>query len=67
MVTKILAWSSFGTMLVFAGLALGVLAAWKNLGGSGPTLVWFVALPLLGISILLAVALLAWSVFGSDT
>lgn len=67
MVTKILAWSSFGTMLLFAIIALVSLYAWKSLGGTGPLLVWFVALPLLVISILLAVALLVWSVVGSDS
>jgi len=67
MVTKILAWSSFGTMLVFAVVALVSLYAWNGLGSSGPTLIWFVALPLLVISILLAVALLVWSTFGSDS
>ena len=67
MVTKILAWSSFGTMLLFAILALVSLYAWKDLGGTGPLLVWFGALPLLVISILLAVALLVWSVVGSDS
>ena len=67
MVTKILAWSSFGTMLVFAIVALTSLFMWNSLGRSGPTLVWFLALPLLVISILLAVALLVWSVFGSDS
>ena len=67
MVTKILAWSSFGTMLLFAILALVSLYAWKDLGGTGPLLVWFGALPLLVISILLAVTLLIWSVVGSDS
>jgi hypothetical protein len=67
MVTKILAWSSFGTMLLFAVLALVSLYAWNDLGGSGPLLVWFGALPLLVISILLAVALLVWSAVGSDS
>ena len=61
MVTKILAWSSFGTMLLFAVLALVSLFAWSSLGAAGPRLIWFGALPLLVISILLAVALLVWS------
>jgi hypothetical protein len=67
MVTKILAWSSFGTMLLFAILAVVSLYAWNDLGDTGPTLVWFVALPLLVTSILLAVAVLVWSAFGSDS
>ena len=65
--TKMLAWSSFGTMLVFAIVSLVSLYAWKDLGGTGPVLVWFVALPLLVISILLAVALLVRSALGSDS
>ena len=67
MVMKILAWSSFGTMLLFAILAVVSLYAWNDLGDTGPTLVWFVALPLLVTSILLAVAVLVWSAFGSDS
>ena len=63
MVTKILAWSSFGTMLLFAILALVSLFAWEDLGDTGPTLIWFAALPLLVTSILLALALLVWSAF----
>ena len=66
MVTKILAWSSFGTMLLFAILAVVSLVWWNDLGTTGPALVWYGALPLLVISILLAVALLVWSAFESN-
>ena len=66
MVTKILAWSSFGTMLLFAILAVVSVVWWRDLGTTGPALVWFGALPLLVISILLAVALLVWSAFESN-
>jgi hypothetical protein len=63
MVTKILAWSSFATMLLFAILAVGGLIYWQDLGESGPTLIWYGALPLLMTSILLALTLLVWSAF----
>ena len=63
MVTKILAWSSFGTMLLFAILSIVSLLYWQDLEETGPLLVWFGALPLLVISILLAVAVLVWSPF----
>ena len=67
MVTKILAWSSLGTMLLFAVLSLVSLFWWRDLGDVAPALVWFGALPLLAISILLAVALLARSAFTPDS
>jgi hypothetical protein len=67
MITKILAWSSFGTMLLFAVLALVSLYAWEDLGETGPMLVWFGALPLLVTSILLAVAILVVSAFDSGS
>jgi hypothetical protein len=67
MVTKILAWTSFATMLLFSAISVGSLIYWQDLGDTGPTLIWLVALPLLGTSILLAVALLVWSAFQSDS
>ncbi len=67
MVTKILAWSSFGTMLLFAILSLVSLFFSRDLAATGPKLVWFVAIPLLVISILSALALLVWSAVGSDS
>jgi len=67
MVTKILAWSSFGTMLLFAILSIVSLLYWADLEETGPLLVWFGALPLLVISILLAVTLLVWSAFESKS
>jgi hypothetical protein len=58
MLTKVLAWSSFATALLFAILGVTGLFAWNALGDTAPLLVWFGAIPLLAISILLAIALL---------
>ena len=67
MVTKILAWSSFGTMLLAALIALAALFYRQDLGETGRTLVWYVAVPVLVVSILLAVALLVWSAFDTES
>ncbi|MFM9058991.1 MAG: hypothetical protein ACKOSQ_07705 [Planctomycetaceae bacterium] len=67
MVTKILAWSSFGTMLLSAIIALVALFYRPDLGETARTLVWYVALPVLIVSIVLAVALLVWSAFDTES
>ena len=67
MVTKILAWSSFGTMLLSAIIALVALYYRPDLAETGRTLVWYVALPVLIVSIVLAVALLVWSAFDTES
>ena len=67
MVTKILAWSSFGTMLLSAVIALVALFYRQDLAETGRTLVWYVAVPVLILSIVLAVALLVWSAFDTES
>ncbi|MFM7108435.1 MAG: hypothetical protein ACKOZU_07535 [Planctomycetaceae bacterium] len=67
MVTKILAWSSFGTMLLSAVVALAALFYRQDLGETARTLVWYVAIPLIVVSIVLAVTLLVWSAFDTES
>lgn len=67
MVSKILAWSAFGTTILFAILAVVSLFYRRDLGDSWPLLVWYGVIPLLALSILLAVALLVWSAFARDS
>jgi uncharacterized sodium:solute symporter family permease YidK len=68
MVVKLLAWSTVVTAILFVVLALTALFAWESLGDTAGTLVWYGAIPLIVVSILLALTLLAWTVFqsGSD-
>ena len=66
MVQKVLAWSSLGLALLFVILGVTGLFAWDALGDTGPLLVWFGAIPLLVISILLAIALLVCAALFSD-
>lgn len=63
MLPKLLAWLSFATALLFAALALVVLFGGESLDGMGPTVMLMVGMPLLVISVLLAVALLILSAF----
>ena len=58
MLSKVLAWSSFATALLFVILGVTGLFAWDSLGDTAPLLVWFGAIPVLVISILLAITLL---------
>lgn len=67
MVPKLLAWSAFGLALLFAILMLTAIFAGSSLGDSAPLLVYWGAVPLLGLGILLAVVLLITSAFSSDT
>jgi hypothetical protein len=66
MLSKVLAWSSFATALLFVILGVTGLFAWDALGDTGPLLVWFGAIPLLAISILLAIALLVCNALFPD-
>ena len=66
MLSKVLAWSSFATALLFVILGVTGLFAWDSLGDTAPLLVWFGAIPLLVISILLAIALLVCTALFPD-
>jgi hypothetical protein len=66
MLSKVLAWSSFASALLFAVLAVTGLFAWDALGETAPMLIWFGAIPLLGLSILLAIALLVCTTLFPD-
>ncbi|RLS79309.1 MAG: hypothetical protein DWI03_02140 [Planctomycetota bacterium] len=61
MLPKILAWASLACTLLFAILAVVLIVYWKDLQDSAVTLVWFGALPLVSVAILLALALLVAS------
>ncbi len=67
MLPKVLAWSSLGTAMLFVILMMTAIFAGDSLGESAPLLVFWGAVPSLGISILLAVALLIMSAFSSDS
>jgi hypothetical protein len=67
MVSKLLAWSALGLALLFVILMLTAIFAESSLGDAAPLLVYWGAIPLLGIAILLAVALLVISSFPSDS
>jgi hypothetical protein len=66
MLSKVLAWSSFVTALLFVILGVTGLFAWDSLGDTAPLLVWFGAIPLLVISILLAITLLVCTAIFPD-
>jgi len=66
MLSKVLAWSSFFTALLFVILGVTGLFAWDSLGDTAPLLVWFGAIPLLVISILLAITLLVCTAIFPD-
>ena len=63
MLPKLLAWLSFATALLFAALALAGLFGGDAFGDMVPMLILWIGLPLLVVSILLAVALLILSAF----
>jgi hypothetical protein len=67
MLSKVLAWSALALAIVFAAVMLTALFAGEALGDSAPLLVFFGAIPLLGLGILLAVVLLIASAFSSDS
>ena len=66
MLSKVLAWSSFVAALLFVILGVTGLFAWDSLGDTAPLLVWFGAIPLLVISILLAITLLVCTAIFPD-
>ena len=67
MLSKLLAWSALGLALLFVILMLTAIFAGSSLGAAAPLLVYWGAIPLLGIAILLAVVLLVISSFSSDS
>jgi hypothetical protein len=67
MLSKVLAWSALGTALLFVVLMATAIFANSSLGDSAPLLVYWGAVPLLVVSILLAITLLVMSAFSSDS
>jgi hypothetical protein len=67
MLSKVLAWSALALAIVFAVVMLAAMFAGEAIGDSAPLLVYFGAIPLLGLGILLAVVLLIASAFSSDS
>jgi hypothetical protein len=67
MIPKVLAWSSLATAMLFVALSLTCVFAWDSLGDTGPMLARFGAIPLLSVSILLALVLLVVSAFQSNS
>ena len=67
MLPKVLAWSALASALLFAVLMLMAILAHSSLGDVAPLLVYWGAVPLLGLGIILAVVLLVTSAFSSDT
>jgi len=65
MVPKLLAWTAFALTLVFAVIALVAVFARTSLGDNALPLVLYAALPLLGLAMLVAVALLVLAAFRS--
>jgi len=66
MLVKLLTWSAFVSALLFVILALVGLFGWQSLGETAPMLVWYGAIPLIALSLLLSVTLLVVSAFSSD-
>jgi len=55
---KVLAWTALAAAMSFVALSMTALFAWESLGDTAPTLVWYAAVPLLVLAILLAVAIM---------
>ena len=67
MVTKVLAWSSFGTAILFAILGMTGIFAWDALGADTARVVLVAATAVLVLTIILAVALLVWAAFDKES
>ena len=67
MLPKVLAWSALASALLFVVLMLTAIFARSSLGDADPLIVYWGAVPLLGLGILLAVVLLITSAFSSHT
>jgi hypothetical protein len=61
----VLAWTALVAAMAFVVLTLTALFAWDSLGETAPALVWYGAVPLLVLAILLAVAIMVLAPFGS--
>ena len=66
MLPKVLAWASLGTALLFVVLAVVAIVAGESLGDTGPALVLYGGVPLLVLSILLAIALLVIAAMSTE-
>jgi ABC-type transport system involved in multi-copper enzyme maturation permease subunit len=69
MIPKLLAWSALATAILFAILAATAIFAFGREGAVAPTarmIGWFGVVPLLGISMLLALAVLVAAAFTSE-
>ena len=67
MVPKLLAWTAFALAAVFAVIAFVVVFARESLGDNAMVLLFYGGLPLLGLSMLVAVALLIQAIHGAGT
>jgi hypothetical protein len=67
MVPRLLAWTSLGATILFAILGITFVFAWESLGEAQARLVWYGAVSLLMLAILLAVAALIVAAFQADT
>jgi len=65
MVPKLLAWTTFALVAVFAVIALVVVFARDAVGENAMPILFYGGLPLIGLAILLAIALLVLSAFRS--
>ena len=63
MILRLLAWASLAATILFAILGLTAVFAQDSLGETATALVWYGALPLLGLAVLLAVATLIAAAF----
>ena len=61
----VLAWTALVAAMSFVVLTLTALFAWEALGETAPALVWYGAVPLLVLAILLAVAIMILAPFAS--
>jgi ABC-type transport system involved in multi-copper enzyme maturation permease subunit len=59
----VLAWTAFVAAMSFVILSLSALFAWDSLGETAPALVWYGAVPLLALAILLAVSIMIVAAF----
>jgi hypothetical protein len=66
MILRLLAWASLAATILFAILSITAVFARDSLGETGPALVWYGALPLLGVAMVLAVATLVAAAFQTN-
>jgi len=66
MILRLLAWGSLAATILFAILGITFVFAWEPLGEAQATLVWYGALTLLVLAILLAVAALIIAAFQTN-